>query len=96
MELEDDVRNDCLRLDQRKMREVARFVNRYPNIEVGFDVADKDEVTAGSVVNVKVQLEREAEEDEEVGPVIAPFFPKTKDEGCYQKSDLASQTHCET
>jgi pre-mRNA-splicing helicase BRR2 len=81
MELEDDVRNDCLRLDQRKMREVARFVNRYPNIEVGFDVADKDEVTAGSVVNVKVQLEREAEEEEEVGPVIAPFFPKTKDEG---------------
>ncbi|CEG74332.1 Putative Sec63 domain protein [Rhizopus microsporus] len=81
MELEDDVRNDCLRLDQQKMREVARFVNRYPNIEVGFDVADKDAVTAGSIVNVKVQLEREADEDEEIGPVIAPFYPKKKDEG---------------
>lgn len=81
MELEDDVRNDCLRLDQQKMREVARFVNRYPNIEVGFDVADKDAVTAGSIVNVKVQLEREADEDDEIGPVIAPFYPKKKDEG---------------
>lgn len=81
MELEDDVRNDCLRLDQLKMREVARFVNRYPNIEVGFDVADKDAVTAGSIVNVKVQLEREADEDDEIGPVIAPFYPKKKDEG---------------
>ncbi|KAG2231539.1 Sec63 Brl domain-containing protein [Thamnidium elegans] len=84
MELEDNVRDDCLRLDQRKMREVARFVNRYPNIEVGFDVADKENVSAGGLVNVRVQLEREVDEDaadEDVGPVIAPFFPKVKDEG---------------
>jgi len=83
MELEDDVRDDCLRLDQRKMREVARFVNRYPNVEVGFDVADKESVSAGGLVNVRVQLEREVDDEEEqdIGPVIAPFFPKTKDEG---------------
>jgi pre-mRNA-splicing helicase BRR2 len=65
------------------MREVARFVNRYPNVEVGFDVADKESVSAGGLVNVRVQLEREVDDEEEqdIGPVIAPFFPKTKDEG---------------
>ncbi|KAG0180469.1 DEIH-box ATPase [Apophysomyces sp. BC1034] len=81
MELEDDVRNDVLRMDQRKLREVARFVNRYPSVEVGFDVADLDSIASGGVVNVKVQLEREADEDEEIGEVIAPFFPGKKDEG---------------
>ncbi|KAI9030984.1 Sec63 Brl domain-containing protein [Phycomyces nitens] len=81
MELEDDVRNDVLRMDQSKLREVARFVNRYPNIELGFDVGDADSISSGNVVNVKVQLERESEDNEDVGPVVAPFFPQKKDEG---------------
>lgn len=81
MDMEDDVRNKVLQMDQRQMREVAHFVNRYPNIEVGFDVADPESVAAGGVVNVKVQLEREGDEDEDVGPVVAPYFPVKKDEG---------------
>ncbi|KAI8147636.1 Sec63 Brl domain-containing protein [Fennellomyces sp. T-0311] len=83
MELEDDVRNDVLRMGKRELREVANFVNRYPNVEVGFDVADADSVTAGGVVNVKVQLEREHddEDQQELGPVVAPYFPSKKDEG---------------
>ncbi|KAL0083538.1 Sec63 Brl domain-containing protein [Phycomyces blakesleeanus] len=81
MELEDDVRNDVLRMDPSKLREVARFVNRYPNIELGFDVGDADSISSGNVVNVKVQLERESEDNEEIGPVVAPFFPQKKDEG---------------
>ncbi|GAN05971.1 pre-mRNA splicing factor [Mucor ambiguus] len=83
MELEEAVRNDCLRMDQRKLREVIRFVNRYPSVEVGFEVADKESVSAGGIVNVRVQLEREDEDEEEqeIGPVIAPYFPKKKDEG---------------
>jgi pre-mRNA-splicing helicase BRR2 len=81
MELEDDVRNDCLRLEPRKMAEVARFVNRYPNVEVGFDIADENDISAGSLVHVVVQMEREMDEGEQVGPVIAPYYPKKKDEG---------------
>ncbi|KAI7862372.1 Sec63 Brl domain-containing protein [Spinellus fusiger] len=81
MELEDDVRNEVLQMNQQKLSEVAHFVNRYPNIELGFEVADMDSITSGSVVNVKVQLERESEEEEEVGPVVAPFFSQKKDEG---------------
>ncbi|KAI9311054.1 Sec63 Brl domain-containing protein [Dichotomocladium elegans] len=81
MEMEDDVRNDVLRMDKRKLAEVAQFVNRYPNIEVAYDLANPEEIAAGNVVNVKVQLEREGDDDEEVGPVVAPFFPQKKDEG---------------
>jgi pre-mRNA-splicing helicase BRR2 len=82
MELEDKDRDEALQMDQRKMREVARFANRYPNIEIGFEVADEDSIASGNVVNVKVQLEREGDEDDEdLGPVIAPYFPNTKDEG---------------
>ncbi|KAI8374185.1 Sec63 Brl domain-containing protein [Radiomyces spectabilis] len=81
MEQEDDVLKDTLRMDQRKLREVVRFVDRYPNVEIGFDVANPEELAAGEIVNVKVQLEREGEGDEPIGPVVAPYFPHKKDEG---------------
>lgn len=73
MELEDDHRSKLLQLSDIQMADVARFCNRYPNIEMHFEVADKDKIHSGSTVNVVVQLERE---DEVTGPVIAPFFPQ--------------------
>lgn len=73
MELEDDDRSRLLQLTDAQMADVARFCNRYPNIEMNFEVLDKDRINSGSTVNVVVQLERE---DEVTGPVIAPFFPQ--------------------
>lgn len=73
MELEDDDRSRLLQLSDAQMADVARFCNRYPNIEMNFEVVDKDRINSGSTVNVVVQLERE---DEITGPVIAPFFPQ--------------------
>lgn len=86
MELDDDVRTAVLKgLDQRKMADVARFVNRYPNIDLSFDVdAGDDPVPAGDSVVIKVSLERQEDDDEgtgDVGPVVAPFYPGKKDEG---------------
>ncbi|KAL9982422.1 hypothetical protein ACROYT_G004461 [Oculina patagonica] len=78
MDLEDEERNKLLRLDDNQMQDVARFCNRYPNIELSFEVHDKDSITAGSPVNIVVDLDRE---DEQPGPVIAPFFPQKRDEG---------------
>jgi len=75
MELEDDVRNNLLQLNDTKMADVARFCNRYPNIELTYEILDKNNIESGSTVNVTIQLERE---DEVVGPIIAPFFPKVK------------------
>jgi pre-mRNA-splicing helicase BRR2 len=78
MEMEDDDRNNLLGLNDIQMADVARFCNRYPNIEMAYEVVDRDRISAGQSVIVAVNLERE---DEVVGPVIAPFFPQKREEG---------------
>jgi len=87
--LEDDVRNDLLRLPDEKMADVAVFCNNYPNIEVEFEVQDSDDITASDPVQISVKLEREVDDDDEeeevdetqLGKVAAPLFPKEKSEG---------------
>ena len=61
-----------------QMADVARFCNRYPNIELEYSVVNKDNLKSGQPVLIKVNLERE---DEVTGPVIAPFFPTKREEG---------------
>lgn len=78
MELEDDDRNKLLQLTDAQMGDVARFCNRYPNIELSYEVQDKESIVSGQTVNVFVQLDRE---DEVSGPVIAPLFPQRREEG---------------
>ena len=78
MEMEDDERNSLLGLNESQMADVARFCNRYPNIELTFDVLDREAIATGQSVVINVNLERE---DEVVGPVIAPFFPQKREEG---------------
>ena len=78
MELEDDVREGLLQLGDDQMADVARFCNRYPNIELEYKVLNQDRLRSGQPVNVEVRLERE---DEVTGPVIAPFFPTKREEG---------------
>jgi pre-mRNA-splicing helicase BRR2 len=78
MELDDEDRNELLQLDDAKMADVARFCNRYPNIELTYEVLEKQGIESGEQVNVAVQLERE---DELSGPVMAPFFPQKREEG---------------
>ncbi|KFM69174.1 U5 small nuclear ribonucleoprotein helicase, partial [Stegodyphus mimosarum] len=78
MELEDEDRNKLLQLNDAQMADVARFCNRYPNIELSYEVQDKESIMSGQTVNVSVQLERE---DEVTGPVIAPLFPQRREEG---------------
>lgn len=75
MEMDDQVRNKLLQLNDAQMAEVARFCNRYPNIELRFEIESKDRISSGSTVHVVVNLERE---DEVTGPVIAPYFPQVR------------------
>jgi pre-mRNA-splicing helicase BRR2 len=79
MEMEDADRNSCLQLSKDEMRDVIRFVNRFPNIEVEYKL-DSKTVPQGETCTITVQLERETDE-EVVGPVIAPYFPGKKEEG---------------
>eukprot|EP00096_Caligus_rogercresseyi_P012340 TRINITY_DN5132_c0_g1_i1.p1 TRINITY_DN5132_c0_g1~~TRINITY_DN5132_c0_g1_i1.p1 ORF type:complete len:1550 (-),score=525.80 TRINITY_DN5132_c0_g1_i1:223-4416(-) len=78
MELEDEDRDKLLQMTDHQMGDVARFCNRYPNIELTHEVLHKNNLSAGSPVNIEVRLERE---DEITGPVIAPFFPTKREEG---------------
>nr|CAH8845716.1 unnamed protein product [Trichobilharzia regenti] len=86
IELEDDERNQVLEgLTQAQMADVARFCNRYPNIEITYEVvasngnnATKAPVRSGETLTVQVSLERE---EDNVGPVIAPFFSQPREEG---------------
>lgn len=44
MEMEDEERTALLQLSDLQMADVARFCNRYPNIELSYEVADKDNI----------------------------------------------------
>ncbi|CAH1258041.1 SNRNP200 [Branchiostoma lanceolatum] len=78
MEMEDEDRNSLLQMSDAQMADVARFCNRYPNIELAYEVMEKDNLHSGSPVMMVVTLERE---DEAAGPVVAPFFPQKREEG---------------
>ncbi|KAL5471241.1 hypothetical protein EMCRGX_G029336, partial [Ephydatia muelleri] len=79
MDMEDDARNSLLGFTEAQMADVARYCNRYPNIDLSYEVLDKDKIVSGSQVQIAVNLERE---DEDVSPhVIAPFFPQKREEG---------------
>jgi pre-mRNA-splicing helicase BRR2 len=85
--VDDDVRNDLLRLPDSKMADVAVFCNNYPNIEVSFEVQNPDDITSGDPVQVVVELEREIDEEDmeeedvaSLGTVSAPLFPEEKKE----------------
>ena len=75
--MEDDVRNELLGLSASKMADVAKFCNRYPNIELTYDIENKDSIKSGDQVVVNVSLDRE---DEVSGPVLAPLFPQKREE----------------
>lgn len=44
MEMEDEDRTGLLQLSDVQMADVARFCNRYPNIELSYEVVDKDDI----------------------------------------------------
>ena len=98
--IEDDVRNELLRLPDEKMADVAVFCNNYPNVEVSFEVQDPDDITAGDPVQIVIKLEREIDEDEltdeeiaELGTVAAPLFPYEKKEAWWVVvGDLSSNS----
>lgn len=41
LEMEDEDRNSLLKLTDPQMADVARFCNRYPNIELTYDVLEQ-------------------------------------------------------
>eukprot|EP00736_Rhodelphis_marinus_P012662 Rmarinus@m.14169 len=79
-EMDDKDRTKLLDLPSAQLADVARACNRYPYIDLSYQIVDADGISAGNPVTVEVSLTRETEEDN-VGPVYAPRFPKPKEEG---------------
>lgn len=69
-----------LGLDGAQLQQVAAFTNdKYPNIELDFEVEDPENITSGDPSYLKVKIEREVEEDEELDTTVhAPFYPSQK------------------
>lgn len=59
-------------------RDVAKFVNSYPTLDVSYELA-KGEHTSTTPIAIKVVLSRDAdEEDPDDQIVVAPFYPVKK------------------
>ncbi|XP_028784629.1 DExH-box ATP-dependent RNA helicase DExH12 [Neltuma alba] len=81
VEMEDDERCELLQMSESQLSDIAQFCNRFPNIDMSYEVLESDSVRAGEDVTVLVTLERDLEGRTEVGPVDAPRYPKAKEEG---------------
>jgi pre-mRNA-splicing helicase BRR2 len=69
-------------LSNGQLADAARFTNeRYPNVELNFELEDPDNVVSGAASILNVSVEREIEEDEEPNLTVhAPFYPAEKTE----------------
>ncbi|CAF4179049.1 unnamed protein product, partial [Adineta steineri] len=78
IEMQENERIELLQLNTSQLSDVAHFCNRYPNIDVSYEILNNDNVISNSTVNIKVKLERVNERSESV---IAPLFPQKREEG---------------
>ncbi|KAK5834958.1 hypothetical protein PVK06_010638 [Gossypium arboreum] len=60
-----------------ELLDIAKFCNRFHNIDLLYEVIDSDNVRTGDNVTLQITLDRETQ----VEPVDAPRYPKAKDEG---------------
>ncbi|KAK3232115.1 hypothetical protein Dsin_003996 [Dipteronia sinensis] len=81
VEMEDDERRELLQMPDIQLLDIARFCNRFPNIDMSYEVQDVENVSAGEDITLQVTLERDLEGKTEVGPVDSPKYPKAKEEG---------------
>ncbi|XP_072962861.1 DExH-box ATP-dependent RNA helicase DExH12-like [Typha angustifolia] len=81
VEMEDDERRALLQMSDSQLLDIVRFCNRFPNIDMAYEILHSEDIRPGKEVDLQVTLERDLEGRSEVGPVDAPRFPKPKEEG---------------
>ena len=57
VEMEDDGRRDLLQMSDAQLLDIARFCNRFPNIDLAYDILQSDDVSARENVTLQVTLE---------------------------------------
>ncbi|WCJ44783.1 U5 small nuclear ribonucleoprotein helicase putative [Euphorbia peplus] len=81
LEMEDDERRELLQMSDPQLLDIVRFCNRFPNIDMSYEVVEDEHVRVGEDITLVVTLERDLEGRTEVGPVDASRYPKAKEEG---------------
>ncbi|KAF2201454.1 Sec63-domain-containing protein [Delitschia confertaspora ATCC 74209] len=73
---------ESLGFDNKQLADAARFTNEYwPNVELGFELEDPDNVVAGEPSYLNITVTRELDEDEQPKTEAhAPFYPADKAE----------------
>lgn len=71
--VQDEARRELLQMSESQLSDIARFCNRYPDIQMTHAVANAHDLTAGESATVEVTLERALEGD--LAPVDAPRCP---------------------
>lgn len=79
MSLEDDERDDVLQLPMEKLNDVANFVNKYPNIDILYELDVEEQVRAGETKEITITIERDEEMEDLV--VESARYPFAKQEG---------------
>lgn len=63
--VQDDQRNKLCPLPPKQLRDVANVCNRYPNLDVEYEVEEPDAIRSGESFTVRVSIERDEDEDED-------------------------------
>ena len=62
LNMEEKDRSEIVKVNEEEMEEIANACNRYPNINLKFNVEEAEKVVAGDNVSVSVELERDPED----------------------------------
>ncbi|KAL0491623.1 hypothetical protein AKO1_010317 [Acrasis kona] len=78
--MEEEERNLLLSgLSSDQMIDVAKALNRYPNVGISYQVIDEDQIFTNGKVQIEVQLDVD-DDDEQSEGVCAPYFPRDLDQ----------------
>ncbi|KAL6146910.1 hypothetical protein ACLB2K_057586 [Fragaria x ananassa] len=67
---------ELLQMSDIQLEDIEQFCKRFPSIDMTFKVMESENVRAGEEITLQVDMDRE-----QVGPVDAPRYPRTKEEG---------------
>ena len=70
--LQDEARRELLAMSDAQLEDVARVCNRYPDIQLTYELAGGNSAASGDAVSLQVDLQRE--QAGEIRPVDAPRY----------------------
>ncbi|KAL4189933.1 hypothetical protein AMTRI_Chr08g209540 [Amborella trichopoda] len=81
LEMEDEERRDLLQISDSQLLDISKLGNRFPNIDMSYEILEGEVVRAGENVTLQVTLQRDLDGRSKVGPVDAPGYSKSNEEG---------------